>query len=174
VITLHVSYCRALRFLSIIADIYHSPPKSPPNWHAQIIGTLKCPHLSNVKTEIITFFVDSGSSITTLLPFDVDRLGINYNALLYANCPCTTATGERVFPKILPNVELTLNTYDGNGKGKEDIFALPNIHCMKPLSQLDRAMPCEVFTYSLLGMDVLHNFRKWHWDFDAGELRLSY
>ncbi len=109
-----------------------------------------------------------------MLPFDVDRLGIDYNALRYADDPCTTATGERVFPKILPKVELTLNSFDANGKSKEDIFVLPYVNCMKPPQALDRRLPSEIFTYSLLGMDVLHNFREWHWDFDAGELRLSY
>lgn len=161
-------------FLSIIADIYPSPKTLPPNRHAQVIGTLKCPHLHNAKTENIIFFVDSGSSITTLLPFDVYKLGINYDALRYSKEACTTATGERVFPKTLPNVGLTLNTHDAKGNSKEDIFVLDYIHCMKPPAPLDRTLPTEVFTYSLLGMDVLHNFKDWHWDFKLGELHLSY
>jgi predicted aspartyl protease len=162
-----------LLFLSIIADIYPSSRKTSPNYHAQIIGTMKCHHLGNIQKEFITFFVDSGSSITTLLPFDVDRLGIDYESLDYADSPCTTATGERIFPKILPEVELTLTTYDGAGK-KEDVFLLPTINCMKPSKELDKSLPVEVFTYSLLGMDVLHNFKDWHWDFDKGELHLKY
>jgi predicted aspartyl protease len=160
--------------LCIIGDIYPAPLNRPPNRHAEIIGSLKCPQFNALKT--VVFIVDSGASFTTLLPYDVVNLGINCDELNDAEKPCYTATGEPIYPKILPDVELHLNKNNGV-TGAEHIFLLDFIHCIKPPSVQDRRVLLpqqETFTLSLLGMDVLYHFTRWTYDFEECQLRLDY
>lgn len=154
--------------LQIIADIY--APNIPNIYtqipHARVIGSLNCSQFSDLRTA--EFIVDSGASFTTLLPYHVVMLGINWQILPYASIQCTTATGDRVNPRLLQDVELHINKNDGK-PNSEEIFILPYIHVMPP--SLQEQIPR---SYSLLGMDVLRNFPNWHWDFDKMCLFLSH
>jgi hypothetical protein len=148
--------------LQIIADIY------PPYPHAKIIGSLKCSQFSDLRT--VEFLVDCGATITTLLPYNVIDLGINWEGLECAKRPCYTATGDPIYPRILSEVELHLDKNDGKPNSVE-IFILPFIHVVPPLrskSQKNQLQPQRQVTNSLLGKDVLAYFSNWHWDFDNG------
>ncbi len=152
--------------MHIVADIY------PPNPHARIIGSLNCSQFNDLRT--VEFVVDSGATFTTLLPYHVNSLGINIGILRRAPKPCYSATGDSIYPHILPNVELHLDKNDGQPRS-EVIFTLPFIHCMPPLppNPLDQIAPLREITTSLVGMDVLRHFSKWNWNFEKGELHLD-
>ena len=153
--------------MSIIADIY--APKIPTLYtqipHARVIGSFQCSQFNDFRTA--EFLIDSGASFTTLLPYHVIALDIDWENLANARTPCMIANGEPIYAKLLPDVELHINRNDGKPKS-EEIFVLPYIHVI-PVPMRQR-IPVSA---SLLGMDVLRNFPNWHWDFDNMYLTLS-
>jgi hypothetical protein len=130
------------------------------DWHhAYILSYVWCSQFDKPKP--VSFVVDTGCTITTILNDDATRLGINCSDLNSAN-PVSTANGN-VVPYVLPKVILIywahLGLFDLKYalKGTE----LDEIHCHAPtnpclLTQQRMANAC-----SLLGMDFLKKFKKW-------------
>jgi len=148
--------------LPIIADV-------DKDRSANIVGYLGCSQFHGLKP--VNFIVDTGATITTILPFDTLKLGIQCNGLKKAQMPCVTAKGE-IYPYMLSDVQVHLRCNDGK-KDSFEIFPLSSIHCMSSKVK-KKDSQILTFPYSLLGMDILCYFRNWHWDFNDGTLKLDY
>lgn len=136
-----------------------------------ILGYLSCSHFSGFKP--LNFIVDTGSVVTTILPLDVLKLGINCDKLKKGKRPLTTAKGE-VFPHILPNVIVNLTCNDGR-KDAFEMFPLGSINCVAPsASHRKDSQGLLKHTFSLLGMDVLQYFQKMEWNFNDKTLKLDH
>lgn len=131
--------------------------------HASLIGSLKLSPFDSALYKV-RFLVDCGASRTTLSPYHVLALGIDWMSLPKSRYGCTLADGSVIYPKMLANVELHLSN-----QGGELIFQLPYINAMPP----PKSRVIEQ-TSSLLGMDVLCNFTEWRWDFANGLLCLKH
>jgi hypothetical protein len=127
--------------------------------HGRVIGSVKCPQFNELKN--VDFLIDSGSTFTTLLPYDVITLEIDWESLPLANFNCMCASGNYFRPRVLADVEIHLNNEDGVPT-LEEVFKLPFINVMPPSEDQSHAEP-----YSLLGMDVLRNFSIWRWQFNS-------
>jgi hypothetical protein len=126
--------------------------------HASLIGSLKLSPFDKGLQEV-RFLVDCGASRTTLSPYHVLALGIDWMRLPKSRYGCTLADGSVIYPKMLANVEIHVSKRDGKSGG-ELVFQLPYINAMPP----PKSRVIEQ-TSSLLGMDVLCNFVDWRWDF---------
>ncbi len=114
----------------------------------------------------VRFILDTGASHTTFLPYHVLTLLIDWKKLPKAAMPCTVATGEKVYPRVLENVKITLNA-EGE-PNNETSFEIRYVHLMPPFKNAEY----ESETYSLLGMDVLNNFPIWRWAIEKRILSL--
>jgi hypothetical protein len=130
--------------------------------HASLIGSLKLRPFDKELHEV-RFLVDCGASRTTLSSYHVLALGLDWERLPESRYGCTLADGSVIFPKMIVNVEIHVSK-----QGGELIFQLPYINAMPP----PKTKIIEQ-TASLLGMDVLSNFRDWRWDFANGILCLK-
>jgi hypothetical protein len=128
--------------------------------HAHLEGQVLC---SQVDSSIAVYFlVDTGSTYTTILGQDAFKLGINFRKLRKATCSPDTAKG-RIVPYELPNVDLQFEAIVGS-KAKTEKIPLEFIHCLPPPKNLNLLHPLNLmFSYSLLGMDVLQFFRNWQY-----------
>lgn len=119
--------------------------------HFYVNAVIECPQIQ--RPSVITFLLDTGCSVTTLLPFDVMRLNIPWRSLAQDR-PVGTGRGMAV-PRILPNVTIRIPGNAGLFNHERvwigNIFG--RIHTMDPTFQCD--------PYSLLGMDFLLSFKKW-------------
>jgi predicted aspartyl protease len=146
--------------LPVIPSIYPTNVENhDPVPHARITGTINCPQF--IEPRNVNFLIDSGACFTTLLPYDVVTLEIDWKRLDEANFDCRCANGDCFRPRILPNVEIRLNNEDGVPT-KEEIFNLPFINVIPP----PKVLKYEPDPFSLLGMDVLNRFRIWRWQPD--------
>lgn len=127
--------------------------------HAFIIGSITCCQFREPKQ--IRFLVDTGASLTTILSYDTLRLGIDCTKLNVSEGSFNTANGKRrAFS--LTDVEINLNTNDGNSQQSTIILSLRAIPCFPPPITIDESVVAEE-TYSILGMDVLFLFKKWQY-----------
>jgi predicted aspartyl protease len=142
------------------------------NLHGHIYAYIICSQFSNPRP--IHLVVDIGSTITTILGDDVTRLAINCSSLSLAPNPTITASGS-IIPYIMPNVILMMEVEYGlfNRNRSFANFHLNMVQCMPPAPPTS-AMPRRMHdTYSLLGMDILGLFKKWHWHHRQRELILE-
>ena len=139
------------------------------NRHGYVLGYILFSQFSEPKP--IRFLVDSGCSITTLLGDDVTRLSINCSGFQRATNPCNTANGP-VLPYIIPNVKLFFVVEDGLLNRRKTLeFTFDYIECMQPTNPSLMTPQRIQYAYSLLGMDFLRTFKKWH--FNQTELVLK-
>lgn len=146
--------------MSLTADItsFFDPLSNIEIKHAYIIGSIKYDPFAEDLHEV-KFLIDSGASRTTLSPYDVLALNIDWKRLHNSPFGCTIADGSKVYPKMLPNVEIHINRRDGKPHS-ESVFELAFIHVMP----IPKGKPMEKSS-SILGMDVLNNFSGWQWDY---------
>lgn len=138
--------------------------------HAFIRGFLQCSPTSDYQS--VLFMVDTGCSVTTLLPDDVYRLLINCTALQPTTSDIGTANGI-IHPYIYPNPELRLKVNFGWFNHRET-FAKPPldfIYCVPPPPNMPPAPQIRLdLAYSVIGIDILHYFK--HWKYTDTELIL--
>jgi hypothetical protein len=128
--------------------------------HAYLNGQVLCSQVNN--SVPLNFLVDTGSTYTTILGQDSYKLGINFRKLRKASCSSDTAIG-RIMPYELSDVELQLEASAGSTTNPHRI-PLKFIHCLPPPRDLNLLHPINLmFSYSLLGMDVLQFFKKWQY-----------
>lgn len=129
--------------------------------HAYVIGFLRPPQSNQY--QYVRFLVDTGCSITTLLSDDAARLAINCNSLPQATFTVTTANG-RVHPWCIDRPDFLLTVRHGMFHRKETVTRTPLkfICCMAPIG--NPTIPYDR-TNSALGMDILHFFKNWRWQF---------
>lgn len=134
---------------------------------ASLIGYLSCDQFSTPRP--VRFYIDSGSTITTLLSIDVVRLNLKWSHLKQTNCDTAIGPAE---PFVLPSAKVILKTIDNQTEQLKP-FPLGAINLLPPDD------PCEVypvqyeFAFSLLGMDVLKEFKTWKWDWRKKQLLLK-
>jgi clan AA aspartic protease (TIGR02281 family) len=88
----------------------------------------------------IRFYIDTGSTITTLGQVDAQRIGIDYNKLSRSTNPITTANGN-IYPHTLPDCAISFGLV---GTTLVEFVNSINITQTNPIS--------------LLGLDVLRKF----------------
>jgi len=134
---------------------------------AYLVGYLVCPQFSAPRR--VRFYIDSGSTITTLLSIDVVRLNLRWSHL--KQTICETAIGQAE-PFVLPSVFILLKTIENQ---IEQLKSYP----LNAINLLPPEDPCSVypaqyeFAFSLLGMDVLKAFKTWEWDYQSKQLILK-
>ena len=128
--------------------------------HAYLNGQIICVQVNNFVP--LHFLVNTGSTYTTILGQDTFKLGINIKKLLRAKCWSDTAKGQ-LLPYELPNVKLRFET-DADSEESPVIIPLEFIQCLPPPKELNSLHPLNLmFSYSLLGMDVLKFFKRWQY-----------
>lgn len=128
--------------------------------HAYLNGQIISVQVNNFVP--IHFLVDTGSTYTTILGQDTFKLGIKVKRLPRSKCSSDTAKGH-LLPYELPDVKLR---FDTNADPEESpiIIPLEFIQCLPPPKELNRLHPLNLmFSYSLLGMDVLKFFKRWQY-----------
>lgn len=132
------------------------------NRHAYIFAFLKCPQFIEPKSTV--FLVDTGCTITTVLSDDVTRLSINCNDLQRSSVSVSTAN-DNIHPYELREVDLIFRVKYGwlNQKNGLAQVHLNKIHCMPP-NHLHTPTHDSEMANTLLGMDVLHLFKKWKYE----------
>ena len=138
-----------------------------PEWNqAYIQGTIKLQH---IPTRVpIIFLIDTGCTETTLLQDDVLRLSIDWENLPEKDQAIITASGI-MRSRVLTNVDifLTAEVSVVDSTPMEYQIHYDNIDIMPPISRLLDSEPEQHRDcFSLLGMDILINFRKWTWELD--------
>jgi clan AA aspartic protease (TIGR02281 family) len=93
----------------------------------------------NINTPI-RFYIDTGSTTTTLGQVDAQRIGIDYNKLSRSTNPITTANGD-IYPHILPNCVIS--------------FSLAGTTLFEFVNSISVTQTNPI---SLLGLDVLRKF----------------
>ena len=128
--------------------------------HAHILASISCPKFENLKP--IRLVIDTGCTTTTILHYDIIRLGINCSTLQRSSNPSATADIE-VFPYILPNVILTLLVRHGWFNLRHDFmqFHLHHVDCLPSNTTTQVTLERLQLAYSLLGMDFLKLFKRW-------------
>ena len=117
----------------------------------------------------VKFYIDTGSTNTTLLSVDIVKLGIVWRGLDITTCDTAIGPTEAY---VLPCTAILLKTFE-NKKERLIPYPIKGIHLIPPKDPL-KVVPVEYeFSYSLLGMDILKNFRTWYWDFSKNELILQ-
>lgn len=125
---------------------------------AYLTGYVSCSQYDGFKP--VKFYIDTGSTFTTLLSVDIVKLGIDWRSLDQTEYECITGSGP-AYPYALPNVVVGLRTLRGK-KEKLTLFPLKYIHLLPP-DDPTKIVPAQYeFAFSLLGMDVLYNFKHWH------------
>lgn len=136
---------------------------------AYLLGYLLCSQLSTPRR--VRFYIDSGSTITTLLSIDIVRLNLRWSNLTQTDCD--TAIGPAK-PYELPSVTILLKTIVDE-QGTEQLIP----HSLDKINLLPPDDPCDVvpaqyeFAFSLLGMDILKEFTRWEWNFTKNQLILK-
>ena len=154
--------------MGLIADIFYTKDvmTNAQIPHAKIIGSLKCRQFADLRDA--EFLVDSGATKTTISPFQAAMLlTVDTDRLPTAPNHCSIADGSNVRPKMLQDVELSINKRDGK-PNSEWIFTLPYILVMP----IQKKKPL-IKSNSLLGMDILANFPAWRWDYTNNFLYLN-
>jgi hypothetical protein len=146
--------------LQLIADLNE-------NNHGYVLGYILCSQLK--KERRVLFYLDTCSSKTTLLDIDIVRLGFDWRNLNRATC--STAVGEAC-PFVLQDVTLRLEILN-NGEKILYPFPLEFIHLLPPDDPTTIVPVQYVFAYSLLGMDVLKNFKTWKFEYQDKKLILE-
>ena len=136
-----------------------------PAIQARIMGSIESPQLDEVKT--LFFLIDSGAVYTTIMPFDVHTLGIDWENLPLADFNCKGASGESFRPRLLKNVKIHLNEEKITGTIDKSI-ELPSIN----IEEVPDKLTYDPDPFSILGMDVLSMFQIWRWQFRSGKLFL--
>ena len=138
-----------------------------PEWNqAYIFGTIQLQHIPNRMP--IIFLIDTGCSETTLLQDDVIRLRINWHNLPEKDQDVLTASG-RIRSRVLSDVDIFLPAEVSvvDNSSMEFQIHYEKIDIMPPRSgHLDSDLEHPRDCFSLLGMDILINFRKWRWESD--------
>jgi len=93
---------------------------------------------------VVKFYIDTGSTTTTINQKDALRIGIVYPTLNPASIPTKTPSGE-IYPLILPNCQILFNLIE-----TLLLEMIGDIHVL-PLTQQWNPI-------SLLGLDVLKKF----------------
>jgi hypothetical protein len=148
------------------------------------------------KEVVVKFYIDIGATFTTLLDYDVSRLGINWRRL-NRTAECIGAS-ERSTPYVLPDVIIQLPT-ENNYQVSLEQYPLDEVYLIPPRALLFRfpfillgsdrihrfnewwlnkplkMIPLTTFNcrFSLLGMDILKQFPNWYWDFVNKKLVLE-
>jgi len=131
--------------------------------HAFLMSYIYCSQFAEPKR--IIFLVDTGCTTTTIAPNDVHRLEINYD-VLEESTPSQTVD-RVVIPRILMDVDLFFAGRKGFLNMQRTIlkFHLAQIDVIYPSPREDDEQehpPPLARSVSMLGMDVLKHFRKWH------------
>lgn len=123
-------------------------------------GFISCAQLD--KPRQVRFYLDTGSTITTLLDIDVMKLGLKWTHL--EQTECITATGP-AHPYILPIATIFLKALIDN-ETKVYPFELDKIHLIPPTNPLSIFPIQYEFGFSLLGLDILQKFSiiKMNWN----------
>ena len=104
-----------LFYLGLIADIYYTKDilTNAQVPHAKIIGSIRCRQFHDLRdTE---FLIDSGATKTTISPFQAAMfLTIDTDHLPTSPNNCSIADGSNVRPKMLQDVELSINKRDAD------------------------------------------------------------
>jgi len=131
-----------------------------PYKHAILRGYISYEGLQEPKQ--IAFLIDTGCTVTTILPSDIIRLGINCNKLPLSSTVVRTGSGN-IRPHIMSNVALFfqgrsgfLNLYQGFLS-----FTLDEIQCVRPATGFVYNPVPVAQAPSILGMDFLSTFSKW-------------
>jgi len=120
----------------------------------------------------ITMLVDTGASCSCLLQDHVHYFQIPYNRLADADNHVSTASG-RVIPKILPNVDLILPVKNEPNFTQTTLCTI-HFDRFQILPPSRRYVPIlRNRVVSIIGMDVLREFKRWHWDWNSSELILD-
>lgn len=145
--------------MQIIADL-------DENNQAYLLGFVYCSQLREARQ--VRFYVDTGSTVTTLLDIDVVRLGLKWQGL--EQTKCDTAAGV-IYPYILPRVTVFLkNIVDS--KVILNAYPLKTIHLIPP-EDPTKIVPIQYeFCFSLLGMDVLEKFSDLKFNFKEKKMYL--
>jgi hypothetical protein len=137
--------------------------------HAFVHGYLKCSPTSNYQH--VLFMIDTGCSVTTLLPNDVARLSINCALLQQTNDDINTANGV-IHPYVYPEPELRFLIQYG-WFNRKLTFGKPPLNFIYCAASATANPVVDPNGYSVLGQDILHFFKKWHHDYRTRELRLQ-
>jgi hypothetical protein len=158
--TLLASFFRGGLFLRIIAEL-------DENKQAYLLGYVYCSQLDEARQ--VRFYIDTGSTVTTLLDIDTVRLGLKWRDLKQTKCD--TAVGP-AYPFVLPSATILLKSTE-DGKVTLNPFSLEIIHLLPP-DDPTTVMPVQYeFPFSLLGMDVLAKFKTLTFNFVEKKLILE-
>jgi hypothetical protein len=133
-------------------------------------GFLLCNQLDKLRQ--VRFYLDTGSTVTTLLDIDIVRLGLKWKNLGQTICITATGTAE---PYVLPKATIYLKALiDDNGEEiKLKSFDLEKIHLMPP-EDPSSIIPVQYeFGFSLLGLDILKMFKEIHLDWNNRKVVLE-
>lgn len=148
------------------------------------------------KELVVKFYIDIGTTSTTLLDYDTLRLGVNWSVLPRAQ-ECIGASG-RTKPRFLCNPTIELPVKKDNNLSLEP-FPLGEVNLIPPkisifyflflfldFSYIQKLITWWISTplkylpilginsrFSLLGMDILKRFTVWNWDFKNKKLILD-
>jgi hypothetical protein len=148
------------------------------------------------KETVIQFYVDVGATYTTLLDYNVSKLGINWRTLNRTE-ECIGAS-ETSKPYVIKNAVIKLPV-EKNSETSLQPYPLKEIFLIPPKSLLFKfpfstlgsnrvlefnnwwlnkplkRIPLVKFncSFSLLGMDILKQFAHWHWYYDTKVLILE-
>jgi len=139
------------------------------HYHPYLTGSLSCSQYEGFKH--VQFYLDTASTCTTLLEKDIIMLGIDWSGLNQSKWGSMTAKGP-IYPFELPNVIIGLRTLDDEKKSLKQ-FPLKVIHLLPPDDPTSIFPVQYVFSYSLLGIDVLKKFKHWYWNLKDRELILE-
>ena len=146
--------------MQLIADL-------DENLHASVLGLISCSQLK--EEQYVRFLLDTCSTITALLDIEVVKLGLVWKNL--KKTKCDTATGS-TWAFVMPKVKLRLEIFN-NGKKKLYPFSLKAVNLLPPDDPTTIFPVQYVFAYSLLGMDILKNFRTWTFEYEDKKLILE-
>ena len=136
-------------------------------YQAYLMGYIACSQLSGARP--VRFYIDTGSTITTLLGIDIVKLGLKWSTLRLTRCDTAIGPAE---PYILPSVTILLKQWKDH---EQELIAynLKSINLLPP-DDPTKVFPVEYdFAFSLLGMDVLKNFNVWTWKHSEKQLLLE-
>lgn len=132
-----------------------------------LLGYILCSQLDTPRK--VLFYLDTGSTVTTLLDIDIVRLGLNWRNL--EQTECDTAVGIAC-PYVLPSATILLKSIDNNEIALNP-FPLDIIHLLPP-DDPTTVTPVEYeFAFSLLGMDILQKFKTWKFNYEEKKVVLE-
>ena len=122
---------------------------------AYLFGYFQCSQINTPRS--VRFYIYSGSTKTTLLSIDCVRLNLKWHNLKRTYCDTAIGPAE---PYVLAKSTIFLKTIDKQIE-KLTPYKLEAVNLLPPED------PCEVypaqyeFGFSLLGMDILKEFKTW-------------